>query len=99
MCCMNLGFLNSIFCTEQDKEDDVKLGVKSTALRFQEHTKPWLSAFTVAMLSGLILVGTNANQTMPYYVAVSAVALHLARQVSMVQNFETYFYFSINFKK
>ncbi|XP_017307270.1 4-hydroxybenzoate polyprenyltransferase, mitochondrial [Ictalurus punctatus] len=65
----------------QDKEDDVKLGVKSTALRFQEHTKPWLSAFTVAMLSGLILVGTNANQTVPYYVAVSAVSLHLARQI------------------
>ncbi|TSM85944.1 4-hydroxybenzoate polyprenyltransferase, mitochondrial [Bagarius yarrelli] len=65
----------------QDKEDDVKLGVKSTALRFQEHTKPWLSAFTVAMLSGLILAGTNANQTAPYFVAVSAVGLHLAQQI------------------
>ncbi|XP_060763057.1 4-hydroxybenzoate polyprenyltransferase, mitochondrial isoform X2 [Neoarius graeffei] len=65
----------------QDKEDDVKLGVKSTALRFLENTKPWLSAFAVAMLSGLILAGANADQTVPYYVAVSAVALHLARQI------------------
>lgn len=81
---MNLGFYPPTFSTEQDKEDDVKLGVKSTALRFQENTKPWLSAFTMAMLSGLILAGANANQTVPYYVAVSAVALHLGQQVNMV---------------
>lgn len=70
------------------------LGVKSTALRFLENTKPWLSAFAVAMLSGLILAGANANQTVPYYVSVSAVALHLAQQVSMVQDF-----FNFNFKE
>ncbi|XP_066512562.1 4-hydroxybenzoate polyprenyltransferase, mitochondrial-like [Hoplias malabaricus] len=65
----------------QDKDDDVKLGVKSTALRFQEQTKPWLSAFTVAMLSGLVLAGTNADQTLPYYASVSAVAAHLTHQI------------------
>lgn len=67
------------------------MGVKSTALRFQEHTKPWLGAFTVAMLSGLILAGANANQTVPYYVSVSAVAFHLAQQVSIVQDSTIYF--------
>lgn len=71
------------------------MGVKSTALRFQEHTKPWLSAFTVAMLSGLILAGTNANQTMPYYVTVSAVALHLAQQVSIIQDVTFFFLFFV----
>ncbi|XP_072520938.1 4-hydroxybenzoate polyprenyltransferase, mitochondrial [Salminus brasiliensis] len=65
----------------QDKDDDIKLGVKSTALRFQEQTKPWLSAFTVAMLSGLVLAGVNANQTLPYYAGVSTVAVHLAHQI------------------
>lgn len=84
---MDLGFGTVTFCAEQDKEDDVKLGVKSTALRFQEHTKPWLSAFTVTMLSGLILAGANANQTVPYYVAVSAAALHLAQQVRFIFTF------------
>ncbi|KAG7481577.1 hypothetical protein MATL_G00068060 [Megalops atlanticus] len=64
----------------QDKADDVLVGVKSTALRFQEQTKLWLSGFTVAMLGGLVLTGINAQQTLPYYGAVSVVALHLVHQ-------------------
>lgn len=65
----------------QDKEDDVKVGVKSTALRFQEQTKPWLSAFTVAMMSGLVTAGVNAEQTLPYYAVLSVVAAHLTHQI------------------
>lgn len=68
----------------QDKDDDLKVGVKSTALRFQENTKLWLSGFTGAMLSGLLLAGVHADQTAPYYCAVSAVALHLAYQIYSV---------------
>ncbi|XP_012691372.1 4-hydroxybenzoate polyprenyltransferase, mitochondrial [Clupea harengus] len=66
----------------QDKEDDIRVGIKSTALRFGEQTKPWLSGFSVAMVAGLILAGLNAQQTLPYYAAVSAVGLHLTRQIS-----------------
>lgn len=65
----------------QDKDDDVKVGVKSTALRFQEQTKPWLSGFTVAMMSGLVVAGVNAEQTLPYYAVLSAVAVHLTHQI------------------
>ncbi|MBN3303658.1 COQ2 protein, partial [Amia calva] len=65
----------------QDKADDVLVGVKSTALRFQEQTKPWLAGFSVAMLSGLVLTGVNSDQTLPYYGALSVVAVHLAYQV------------------
>lgn len=64
----------------QDKEDDVKVGVKSTALQFQEQTKPWLSGFTVAMMSGLTVAGINAEQTLPYYAVLSTVAIHLTHQ-------------------
>ncbi|XP_041957359.1 4-hydroxybenzoate polyprenyltransferase, mitochondrial isoform X1 [Alosa sapidissima] len=66
----------------QDKEDDVRVGIKSTALRFGEQTKPWLSGFSVAMLGGLILAGLNAQQTLPYYAAVSTTAIHLTHQIS-----------------
>ncbi|XP_063051668.1 4-hydroxybenzoate polyprenyltransferase, mitochondrial [Engraulis encrasicolus] len=66
----------------QDKEDDVRIGVKSTALRFGEQTKPWLSGFSVAMLAGLALAGVNAQQTLPYYTGLSAVAVHLANQIA-----------------
>lgn len=66
---------------EQDKEDDIKVGVKSTALRFQGQTKAWLSGFAVAMMSGLMAAGISAEQTLPYYATLSAVALHLTSQV------------------
>ncbi|XP_068577151.1 4-hydroxybenzoate polyprenyltransferase, mitochondrial [Cebidichthys violaceus] len=65
----------------QDKEDDMKIGVKSTALRFHEQTKPWLSGFMVAMMSGLVVAGVNAEQTLPYYAVLSTVAVHLTYQI------------------
>ena len=57
------------------------MGVRSTALRFQEQTKPWLSGFAVAMISGLVVAGVNTEQTLPYYAVLSTVALHLTHQV------------------
>lgn len=66
---------------KQDKEDDIKVGVKSTALRFQGQTKAWLSGFAAAMMSGLMTVGINAEQTLPYYATLSTAAIHLTYQV------------------
>lgn len=66
---------------KQDKEDDIKVGVKSTALRFQGQTKVWLSGFAVAMMSGLMTAGISAEQTLPYYATLSATAVHLFYQV------------------
>ncbi|XP_073493365.1 4-hydroxybenzoate polyprenyltransferase, mitochondrial [Phyllobates terribilis] len=65
----------------QDKADDVLVGVKSTALRFNEQTKPWLSGFSVAMLSGLTLTGLSCDQTVPYYAAVALIGGHLVHQI------------------
>ncbi|XP_038614733.1 4-hydroxybenzoate polyprenyltransferase, mitochondrial [Tachyglossus aculeatus] len=65
----------------QDKSDDVQIGVKSTALRFDRDTKRWLGCFTVAMLGGLSVVGLNCGQTVPFYAAVAAAGAHLARQI------------------
>ncbi|XP_072254422.1 4-hydroxybenzoate polyprenyltransferase, mitochondrial isoform X2 [Pyxicephalus adspersus] len=65
----------------QDKKDDAIVGVKSTALRFNEQTKPWLSGFSAAMLGGLTATGINCDQTFPYYVAVALIGGHLARQI------------------
>ncbi|XP_066430491.1 LOW QUALITY PROTEIN: 4-hydroxybenzoate polyprenyltransferase, mitochondrial [Eleutherodactylus coqui] len=65
----------------QDKADDVLVGVKSTALRFNEQTKPWLSGFSLAMLTGLTLTGLNCDQTAPYYAAVALIGGHLVHQI------------------
>ncbi|XP_051785636.1 4-hydroxybenzoate polyprenyltransferase, mitochondrial isoform X3 [Erpetoichthys calabaricus] len=65
----------------QDKVDDLLVGVKSTALLLQDHTKPWLSGFSAVMLSGLILTGIISDQTLPYYGALSVVGAHLFYQI------------------
>nr|XP_002717029.1 4-hydroxybenzoate polyprenyltransferase, mitochondrial [Oryctolagus cuniculus] len=65
----------------QDKRDDALLGLKSTALRFRENTKQWLSGFGVAMLGALSLAGVSCDQTAPYYAALVAVGAHLAHQI------------------
>ena len=54
----------------QDKSDDVLIGVKSTALRFGDRTKLWLTGFSTMMISSLGIVGMMAEQTWPYYVAL-----------------------------
>ncbi|KAL3688874.1 hypothetical protein R1sor_015183 [Riccia sorocarpa] len=68
----------------QDKEDDKKIGVKSTALRFGDKTKTWLAGFSATCISGLTLAGANANLGWPFYAGVVASACHLAWQVYTV---------------
>lgn len=65
----------------QDRKDDLLLGIKSTAIKFDKDTKIWLSAFGVTMISSLIGSGVMNQQTLPYYGAVSLVAMHLASQI------------------
>nr|CAD7440922.1 unnamed protein product [Timema bartmani] len=65
----------------QDKADDYLLGIKSTALKFGDKTKLWLSGFSSTMVSGLVLSGLQCDQTWPYYTAVGLVAAHLAKQL------------------
>lgn len=45
----------------QDKEDDVKVGVKSTALRFGDSTKKWITGFGIMCIASLVLAGYNAK--------------------------------------
>lgn len=66
-------FLSPAFCEckfLKDRTDDIMIGVKSTALRFGENTKYWLTGFSLAMSSGLSLVGVLSEQTLPYYVTI-----------------------------
>ncbi len=48
-------------CAVQDKKDDVIAGVKSTALLFADHTKPWLSAFAASQIALLAVTGEIMN--------------------------------------
>lgn len=70
------------FFVRQDKADDLLVGIKSTALRFGDNTKMWLTAFSTAMITGLSMSGYISEQTWPYYGAVGLVAAHLAQQIT-----------------
>ncbi|KAJ9601025.1 hypothetical protein L9F63_000863, partial [Diploptera punctata] len=59
----------------------VLLGIKSTAIKFGEKTKLWLSGFGTTMISGLIATGLQCDQTWPYYMSIGLVAAHLANQL------------------
>lgn len=81
----------------QDKKDDIQIGVKSTALRFGDNTKLWLSGFTAAMLTGLTAAGLACDQTIPYYASVGLVAGHLIQQVRFLIILLLYLIFNFNF--
>ncbi|XP_027350136.1 4-hydroxybenzoate polyprenyltransferase, mitochondrial isoform X1 [Abrus precatorius] len=65
----------------QDKEDDLKVGVKSTALRFGDSTKEWITGFGIACLGGLGVSGFNAEIGWPYYASLVAATGHLGWQI------------------
>ncbi|RDX78463.1 4-hydroxybenzoate polyprenyltransferase, mitochondrial, partial [Mucuna pruriens] len=65
----------------QDKEDDLKVGVKSTALRFGDSTKEWITGFGIACLSGLAVSGFNAEIGWPYYASLAVASGHLGWQI------------------
>lgn len=57
----------------QDKADDILIGVKSTALRFGDNTKTWLTGFAAVTISGLGTAGYLADQTWPFYAALAGI--------------------------
>lgn len=61
--------------------DDLLAGIKSTALRFGDNTKIWLSLFSTGMITGLTTAGLVCDQTWPYYTTVGLVGLHLTQQI------------------
>lgn len=65
----------------QDKEDDLKVGVKSTALLFGDSTKEWISGFGIACIGGLALSGFNADLGWPFYAFLAAGSGQLAWQI------------------
>lgn len=69
----------------QDRKDDVKIGVKSTALLFGDHVMTAVTCFAVSFVALLVFAGVSNHQGLPYYVvSVLGVALHLVWQLSTV---------------
>ncbi len=64
----------------QDKDDDALLGLKSTALKFGEKTKPWLALFYALAFAGILAAGFVAGAHLPFYLVMGLGAAHLGWQ-------------------
>lgn len=70
-------------CT-QDKADDVKAGIRSTALTFGPRTKAYCAGFGAASTALLAAAGAATGAGPAYYAGVAACAAHLGWQVGTV---------------
>ncbi|KAI4313344.1 hypothetical protein L6164_026330 [Bauhinia variegata] len=68
-----------------DKKDDLKVGVKSTALLFGDSNKMWLTGFSIASIGCFALCDFNAHIAgWPYYAYLAAASGQLAWQIGTV---------------
>ena len=63
-----------------DMEDDLKIGVKSTAILFGEKVLIILICLKFLVMMFLILIGFSFQMGIPYYIAISLVALIFVKQ-------------------
>ncbi len=63
-----------------DREDDLTVGVKSTAILFGEYDRVMVALFQLLFLLTLVLIGQELEFTSPYYLGLGAAALLFAYQ-------------------
>jgi 4-hydroxybenzoate polyprenyltransferase len=68
----------------QDKDDDLLIGVKSTALRLGDMTRPWLTGFFMLAVGLIGAAGYGAGLTWPFWIGLALAGLHAAWQVARV---------------
>ena len=66
----------------QDKEDDLMVGLKSTAIRFGEDTPQWVGGFYAGAWSLWALAGWLAGAHLVFFIALALIGLQLAWQVT-----------------
>jgi 4-hydroxybenzoate polyprenyltransferase len=65
----------------QDREDDLLIGIKSTALLFRENTRPMLAGFYAAAVGLIGAAGAMAGGGWIFLLGLAAFAAHLAWQI------------------
>jgi 4-hydroxybenzoate polyprenyltransferase len=68
----------------QDKDDDLSIGVKSTALLFGAATRRWLMFFFAGTLLLVALSGWMIGLAWPFYVVLAVTAVHFGWQTASV---------------
>jgi 4-hydroxybenzoate polyprenyltransferase len=68
----------------QDKEDDARIGIKSSARRLGDNSKPWIAGFYMTMIILCAMVGLAASLGGPFWLALAVAAGHFVWQVRTV---------------
>ncbi|MGE0857633.1 MAG: 4-hydroxybenzoate octaprenyltransferase [Gammaproteobacteria bacterium] len=69
-----------------DREDDLKLGIRSTAILFAESDRAIIGGLQVLMLSNLVVIGQRAALAWPYYVGLAVVAALFVYQQYLIRD-------------
>lgn len=77
-----------------DREDDLKLGVKSTAILFGEYDRVMIAVFQLLFLLALVLVGVDLEFTSIYYLGLGAATLLMAYEQFLIADRVPAHYFS-----
>ena len=65
----------------QDIDDDISIGVKSTAILFKDSAKYWISSFYILMSSNLLIFGLLSSQEMIYFLLLILILFHQLFQI------------------
>jgi 4-hydroxybenzoate polyprenyltransferase len=68
-----------------DRPDDIKIGVRSTAILFGELDRAFIAGLQVLLLASLVLVGRSVDLGGWYYGGLAAAALFCAYQVHLIK--------------
>jgi 4-hydroxybenzoate polyprenyltransferase len=71
-----------------DREDDLKIGVKSTAIMFGEYDRLMIGLLQLFMLGVLLLVGRRAELGIFYYLGVAGAAVSVIYQQYLIRKRE-----------
>lgn len=72
-----------------DREDDLKIGVKSTAILFGDADRLIVGLLQLAVLAGLVLVGLREGLTLPYYIGLAVAAGLAGYQQYLIRDRDT----------
>jgi 4-hydroxybenzoate polyprenyltransferase len=71
-----------------DRADDLKIGVRSTAILFGELDRAFVGALQLLLLASLVLVGKSAELGLWYYGGLGAAAIFGAYQAYLIKDRE-----------
>ncbi|HKJ53961.1 MAG TPA: 4-hydroxybenzoate octaprenyltransferase [Gammaproteobacteria bacterium] len=67
-----------------DREDDLKVGMKSTAILFGDYDRLMVGVFQLLFLLALVLAGLDLEMSIPYYLGLAASAVLLVYQQFLI---------------